>query len=635
MLHVFRESFGKYVAIAILGLIGVTFIFFGIDFSVTRSPFAAKVNRTEIPMASFDQELLQFQTQYQDLYRIELTDDLRRELRRTVVDQLVLRESLRQHASKAGYYVSDAKLAESIRDIEAFQIGGEFSPDSYRARLQQNGLTPAQFEASQREALVLAEFQAGLTASAFLTPAEFRRYIELTNQRREIGYATFEAASFIQEPELDDAEIQAFFDASPGRFMTPESVDIEYVSLELRTVANTIEISDDDLRAYYEEVQDRFETTEERSVSHILITVDGDDYQSAEDEAQSVLERLAAGESFEALVEEVSDDGGTRNAGGSLGWIARGVLTGPFEDALFAMEQGAIEGPVETEFGYHILRLDELRSGQVQAFETVREDLREELSTDQANTLFFDQANALRQAAFDAYDALAPAAESQGLELVSIDGFERSGRPDLFPDGVAVVDRVFSEEAIVSGRNSDLLELSEDHVVIVRVREHHEPQPRPIDDVRDEIAAELRFDAAQTLAADAAREFFSALEASAEEDPAALAEEHRGTWVEPQWVGRADPDVPPELLASVFADSPGSIANGSTREVTLQTGDIAVVMISGVEVGDPEAIAVAERDQRQRLLAEQTAQLEAAAYAANVRDEATVRIPDEVLDPDF
>ncbi len=633
MLHAFRESIGKYIAIAILGLIGITFIFFGIDFSVTQSPFAAKVNGTDIPMLEFERELQAMQNQYQELYRVELTDDLRRELRRDVVDQMVLREALRQQAGDAGYYVSDERLAESIRSTPAFQVGENFSADSYRAILQANGMTPTLYEAQQREALVVTEFQGGIAASTFLTPSEFRRYIEITNQQRELGYALFRATTFLDGAQVEDAEIASHYEANPSQYMTPETVDLEYVELDLASIAATIELTDDDLRDFYEEQQRRFETEEERSVSHILITVDGDDYQTAEAEAADALARLEAGEDFATLAGEISDDGGTAAAGGSLGWIARGVLSGPFEDELYSMELGEISGPVETEFGYHILRLDDMRAGEVRTFEAVRDELRTELSTDRANTLYYDRANDMRQAAFDAYDELASVAEDLGLELKQVDGFERSGDPELFENGGEVVARVFSEEAIVSGRNSDLIELSEDDVVIVRVREHHDPAPRPLDDVREEIREELRLRAARQLAADAATAFHDALPAST--DQAALAAELGGEWVEPSWVARVDSETPPDILAAAFGEPRSGIVGNVVRQLPLRSGDEAVVVVSGVRPGDPETIPVAERDQRQRLLAEQAAQLEVAGYAANVRDAASVRVPDEVLNPDF
>ena len=634
MLHAFRESIGKFIAVGLLGLIAVTFIFFGIDFSVTQSPFAAKVNGTDIPMVEFDRELQAFQNQYQEVYRVELTDELRRQIRRQVIDRMILQEALRQHALDMGYYVSDSRLANSIRSTEAFQVGGQFSADTYQALLQANRLTPAMYEAQQRDSLVLAEFQDGLTASTFLTPTEFRRYIELTAERRQLGYALFSADAFLDSAVVDDAAIQTHYDENPSAYMTPETVDIEYVELNLDTIAAGIEITDADLRTYYDDNIEQFQTPEQRNVSQILITVEGDDVQAAEAKANAVLARVEGGEDFATVAAEESDDVGTRANGGNLGWISRGDLPGPFEDTLFSMQVGEVAGPVQTEFGYHILKLNEVRGGQGQPFDAVRDQIRRELSTERANALYYERANALRQAAFDAYDTLAPVAESQGLELKTIDGFTRNGDPAAFPNGSDVIARVFSDEAIVSGRNSDLIELSDDDVVAVRVKAHHDPEQESLDAVRDQIEQTLRRQAAEMLAADAAAAFSMELPMRAD-DPDALATEHGGMWNAAAFVARGDQNVPPEVLAAAFGVPRSAISDPVIREVPLRNGDTAVIDVLAVESGTPDDIPVADRDQRQRQLADQAANLEAAAYAAEVRDAASVRIPDDVLNPQF
>lgn len=632
MLHIFRESFGRYVAVVILGLIAVTFIFFGIDFNVMQSNFAAKVNGEEIPLQEFDRELQSTQNQYQQLYRLELTDDLRRELRRSVIDRMVAREALLQQSNSAGYRVSDERLAASIRETPEFQIGGQFSMDVYNARLTQAGLTPTGYEALQRTNLNLIELQSGFLASSFLTPAEFRRYIELYNERREVAYALFSVTDFIDTVEVGDDEIAEHYSANSSRYMTPESVDLDYIDLDLASVAATVEIGDEELRELYETERDRFETAEERRVRHILIAVDDDDYEAAEAEAAQVLERLEAGEDFAALAEELSDDAGTRAQGGDLGWIGRGMLPGPFEDTLFSMEVGETAGPVETEFGYHIIRLDEIRSGDVPAFESVESDLLAEVSSDRAEGLFFDRANALADAAFEAYDELQSAADAVGLPLKRIEGFTRAGDPTLFPNGNPVITAAFNDEAIISGRNSQLLELSDDQVAVIRVTAHHPPEAEPLEDVADDIRQELARNKARNLAR-AAADVYLALLGGELDRGAELAETQGATWVGPHWVVRNDASDPPELRSTAFAQ-PGTWAGpGITQRVTLSEGDEAVLLLTAVEPGAPENIDTEERELRRSQLTEYQANVEVEAYARGVRDRATVRIPEEILDP--
>lgn len=633
MLHIFRESVGRYIAIAILGLIAVTFIFFGIDFSITQTNFAAKVNGEEIPIRDFDRELQATQNQYQQLYRIELTDDLRRQLRRSVLDQMVMREALRQQSDKAGYRVSNERVAESIRETPAFQEDGKFSLNVYRALLTNQGLTPATYEAMEREQLEMLELQSGISASTFLTPAEFRRYIELNNERREMAYARFSVADFLDRVEITDDAVAEHYEENRSQYMTEESVDLEYVELDQASVAATIDVSEDDLREYYESQGDRFQTPEERRVRHILISVDDDDDAAAEAKAASVRERLDAGEDFAALASELSDDAGTRRQGGELGWIGRGTLEGPFEDTLFSMQVGDIAGPIKTDSGYHILQLEDVRGGQTQSFESVRDELLPELRDERASGLFYDRANELADAAFKAYDELQSAADETGLELKTIDGFTRAGDPDVFPNGAPVVAAAFDDEAIVSGRNSDLLELSDDEVAVVRVAAHHPPEQKPLESVADEIRDELSHNEARARARAAADDLMAAVTDDPEQ-ASALAESAGAAWVAPHWVERTgDTDDPPDLISALFGQPRLRDGTPVTQRVPLSSGDESVLIFSAVEAGRPEDVPTAQREQDREQLADQIAQAEMEGYAGDVRDRATVRVPDEVLNP--
>ncbi len=199
MLQAISDGIGRWVAGVILGLLAVAFIFWGVDFTLTGTTFAAKVNGNEIPLLDFERDLRNQQAQYQELYRIEITDDLRRELRRSVLERLIRSEALLQQVESAGYRVSDERLTASIRGRSEFQVGGEFSLDVYRASLLNIGLTPAGFEALQREQLSLLELQGGIMSSGFYTAEEYFRYVELYKQRREIAYALFAVDDFLDQ----------------------------------------------------------------------------------------------------------------------------------------------------------------------------------------------------------------------------------------------------------------------------------------------------------------------------------------------------------------------------------------------------------------------------------------------------
>jgi peptidyl-prolyl cis-trans isomerase D len=630
MLQRIRDSFGPWVMGIVLGLIAVTFIFWGVDSTLTQNTFAAKVNGENIPLDQFDIALQAQQRQYQQIYRTELTDDLRRELRRNVLEQLVQEEALKQRVNEAGYRVSDERLTEFVRSVPAFQIDGEFSLEVYRGLLANQGMSPTTFEAEQRDRLEVLELQTAISESTFLTPAEFRRYIELYNQRREIAYAQFDVETFVEGLQIDEAALAAHYESNKESYRTVETVDLEYIELAQSDIAATIEVTEEALQNFYEEERERFETVEERSARHILLEV-GDDEAAARAEAESVVARLQSGEDFAAVAAEVSDDVGTKTQGGDLGWIGRGMLTGAFEDALFDMATGDVRGPVRTEFGFHVIRLDEVRAGELQPYDAVREELRIEYQATRAADLFYERANELEERAFDAYDELASVAAETELPLKTLAEFPRSGDPAVFLNNAPIVQAAFSDEVLASGRNSELVELADDHVIVLRVTAHNPSTVQPFDAVREQIEQELKRNRAQELADSAAMAFLTNLAAGG--NPEELAAAHQATWHAPASVQRTSPDVPTEILAAAFG-LPKPAAGEVIREtVALASGDHAVVVVSNVEPGRAEAIAEADREQQRRQLADRAAGAELGSYASDLRDRATVRIPEEVLEP--
>ena len=635
MLQKIHDSFGRWIVVVILGLIAFTFIFWGInrsDFSMAGGQFAAKVNGENIPMLEFDRALQQRQNQYQQIYRTELPEDVRRELRRAVIEQLVQDTTLRQRVEEQGYRASNERVSQAIRDIAAFQVDGQFNFQQYQGLLANNALTPAMFEAQQRESLEVGDLQEGIVMSSFLTPAEFRRYIELYNQQREVAYAVFGIDAFSANVTIDDAAIASRYENNKTSYQTAETIDLEYIELAMADIAATVQVTEEQLRATYETERDRFETPEQRHAEHILVEIPEGQEEAARAKADAIVARLRGGEDFAAVAAAESADAGTKAQGGDLGWISRGgFLVGPFEDALYALQVGAISDPVRTEAGYHIIRLAEVRAGAVQPFEAVREEIAAELRTREAENEFYDRANKLGEEAFDAYDNLQPVADATRLPIKTAMGFPRTGDPAVFENSAAVVQAAFAEEIVDTGRNSEIVELAEDHVLVLRVKEHHVPTTKPLEEVRDQVREELVRERAQQLAEEAAAAFLTDIEQGG--DPAARAAAHGGMWNAPAWVARTDAAVPTEILSTAFGMPKTDGAAPQRESVALASGGQAVIVMSGVKAGEPESMTNDEREQRRQQLANQAARAELTGYAGNLRAEANVRIPDEVLNP--
>jgi peptidyl-prolyl cis-trans isomerase D len=634
MLQRIHDTVGTWVAVLVLGLITAGFVFWRADYGGGgQAPYAAKVNGENISTSEFDRALQTRQNQYQQQYKIELTEDMRRELRRSVLESMVREEVMKQRVEDEHYRVSDARVAELIRSAPAFQVDGQFNRDVYEGLLRNNGLTPAGFEASQRQGMELAELEAGIADSTFLTPAEFRRFIELNNQRREIAYALFDVDAFLASATIDEAAIAAHYESNKASYKTTETVDLEYVELSVADIAEKVTVTDDALRAFYEQERERFQTTEDRHASHILIAVQNGDEQAARAKADSVEARLRNGENFAAVAKEVSDDAGTKAQGGDLGWMSRGT-GGAFEDALFALKApGDVSEPVKSEFGFHIIRLDELRPGEEQPFEAVRDQLDMEYRTREAEREFDERANKLQELAFDAYNELATVATEMQVPVKTLKDFPRTGNPAIFENSAPVVQAAFGEEVVDSGRNSELVQLAPDRVLVLRVTAHRVPETQPLEAVHDRIKDQLTHARAQELAEAAAQAFLKDLDGGIDPMQAALA--HNGTWHPPALVERNDGGVPPEVITAAFALPKDQVDGAKRQEAALADGGHAVFMVSKVETGQPANIPQSERDQRQQGLAQQSALAELTSYEGSLREQATVRIPDEILNPAY
>jgi peptidyl-prolyl cis-trans isomerase D len=634
MLQRIHDSSARWIALILLGLVSVGFVFWRADFGSTGATFAAKVNGETLPITDFDRELQARQNQYQQLYRTELTDELRRELRRSVLDNLISTTALRQRIETLGYRVSDERLVAYIRSIPAFQVDGKFSPDSYRALLQNQGLTPTSFEALERESLNARELQTGIANSTFLTPAEFRRYIELANQRREIAYTTFDVDAFSSGVTIDDDAIAKHYEDNKASYQTTETVDLEYVELAVADIAAKVEESDDALRKLYDDEKDRFQVAEERRVRHILVNVAEGGEDAARMKADAIAARVKGGEDFAAVAREVSEDAGTKAQGGELGWVAKGGgLPGPFEDALFEMQPNEIRGPIRTDAGFHIIQLEEVRPGQVQPFEAVRDQLSSEYRTQRAEMEFYDRANELEDKAFSAYNELTTVAADLKVPLKTLAGFPRSGDPAVFPNSAPIVQAAFDSDVLETGRNSPLIQLSDDHVVVLRVTAHHAPADKPLAEVHDQIRDELKRARGQELAEQAASDFLADVEKGM--DGAAAAMAHMGSWNAPAWIERTDSKVATEILAAAFGLAKPTNGMVVRRKIALSNGGQAVIALSDVQPGQPDSLPQSEREQRRQELADQAAMAELTSYVGTVREQAKVRIPPEVLEPQY
>ncbi len=626
MLQTIRDRLTGWVATIIILVIGVALVitFGNMETNAVTNTFAARVNGEEIPAIEFREIFQNQEQQLQATYGSEIPDALRAELADGVLESLMRQRLIKQYTKFTGYRVSDQVVADSIRAIPAFQLGGEFSSVSYEALLASEGLTPIAFEQDQRSALEVRQLQDGIINSAFYTPTDFRRFILLDGEKRRIDYAVLDADSYIDGLNIDEIAVEAYYQANQPQFETEESVDLEYIELNLAEISDEVQVSEKEVKAYFDEDPNRYRTDEERRARHILISADSDtDELQAESLAEELRQRLIAGESFEALAEEYSDDSGSAADGGDLGWVATDDFVSEFSDSLFSLALGELSEPVKTEFGFHVIRLEEIREGSQKTYADVRNELISELRTQRGEELFYGRVEMLDDLALESLDGLSRVADEMELELQQSSAFTRGGG---LPLGFSqdLIGTVFSLEVLEDRENSPVVELEDGRAVVVHVTGHRLPEIRPLDEVRTSIKEILLREQATARAQDASATVLADLQGGA--SLAAVAAESGLELTSTGLIRRDAEDLPADLLAAVFT-TPKPHAGGPVfSSAALSSGGFAVYQVVEVVPGRPEDLPREQRDANKDELANRAGQTQAAALVAELREQAEVKV---------
>ncbi|SVB73324.1 uncharacterized protein METZ01_LOCUS226178, partial [marine metagenome] len=491
---------------------------------------------------------------------------------------------------------------------------------NYEAILASQGVSVAQFESDLRLQLEINQLRRGFIDSSFITPNEFRQFIELQMQKRIGQLLTINAENFIDEVVINADQVQSYFDNNQDLFQTDEEVDVEYLSLSLDDVAATIEYSEDDLRAYYENNLARFITNEERKSRHILIAIDED--TNEEDALETILtvqERLVS-ESFEAIAKELSDDPGSAELGGDLGWAEPGLFVPEFDKVLFSLEINELSDPVKTEFGYHLIRLDELNEGEQQVYEDVQLELDSEYSKVRAEDKLFGLVDQLEDLSLQAFNELNSVADALGLSLSRIDGVSRNGAT-FFNQDPEIISILFSQNSIETAENTPLFEF-DDSIFVARVIGHRMPTTKGFSEVESEIKDYLVSQEAISLANNYAEQIkpqFSdnvSFKDKADEFNVKASEFD---------VSRGDTELSRGLIEMIFNSSSNDMVEGNIQ--TYVEGEkVFLLRVSSYEDGKLESFNDEERNSAKIELSEQIGSRELNAFAEHLRKNAEVSI---------
>jgi len=612
----------RWLAYLVLGALALVFAAWGaygvVNLSFGGSNYAAEADGSKISLEEARNAWLRQQTQWQQrLGGADIPPELRGKLQDQVLEGLISKTLLTQRTLNLGYRVSQDALRDAVHSEQAFQVGGQYSPEAAKAALAQAGVSLQAYEDDLRTSVQRVQLEGGIRASDFLTPLELTRLTDLEDQEREVRYLVLPADRF-KSAGVDAAAVQAYYQVHQAQYMTPESAHLQYAELRLEALAAQQSVSDADLHAAYEKNKSRLEVPEKRHARHILFT--GKDDAASLAQAQQVLAQAKAGKDFGELAKQYSQDPGSAHNGGDLGWAERSSFVAPFADALYGMSVGEIKGPVKTQFGYHIIRLDEIQAGKSKSFDEARSELESQLRRDRATDRFGEVQEQLQARAAEPGADLNSLAQQYNLQAGDVANFLKGAGAAPLGAAPALQDLVFADPPLALGRLGGPVLVGDDRLAIVKVLERRKPQPRPLAEVREGIVATMIRERGTQAALKAAEVARDKLEGGASFE--AVAQELKLVADPAHFVGRRDPSIPAPLRDAVFA-APRPAGKPVFRALALGDGGAAVVVVTRVRTA-------AEHDQRVQANravqeAERQGTDEAMAYVEEVRRTADVR----------
>ena len=584
MLQAINDRIKGWLGIVIVVLIGLPFALWGIQsyFDDAGPRYAAKVNDSEISASEFERSVsMQRQSMLQQNDgKLPIEENV---LRERTLSQMINQRLLEGVTYENGYRISDTVLSERIKQL--FTVDGVFDRQRFEATVASIGMNVPMYENALRNELRLQQMQSGIANSAFVTTQEVTNLARLSEQTRDISVLTFNIDHFSTAAKATDEEIKQYYETNLSQFMVPEKMKVDYVEITSDSLAENIEIDEEQIKKMYDNYVKSVAGREERKASHILIQT-SENKAAAQIKIESLKKELDLGADFAELAKQHSEDPGSAANGGDLDWVALGEMVKPFEKALFALEKGALSDVVETQFGYHLIKLVDIRSEPVVPIGVKRYEFEDEIKADSVASMFYDLSERLAATAYENPDSLDVVVEDLGLKLNSSDYFTR-----FQGQGIAENEKVrniaFSPLVMEEGSNSDLIEISPTHAVVIRMNEHVPATAIPLAEVRARIENILKVQAGHKQTMDAAME----VKAKIESGTSVADLESEGVTVEViKSVGRRDNAKVSDasILQNAFDMTLAEDNKPSVKAVDLMSGDVALIVLDKVSL--PESI---------------------------------------------
>jgi peptidyl-prolyl cis-trans isomerase D len=618
----------KRVVQVILALITLPFAFFGVDYYFRGGSSAtdiARVGGQKITQAEFNESI----RDQQDRMRQSLGNNYdpamfdNPEVRYSILQQVIGQRVLDEQAQRGRFRVSDDQLRQFISEIPAFQVDGKFSQQRYEQLLaSQNPPKSSQaFVYDVRRSLTLAPLQEPIAAGNIVAKTNIERYLGLLDQQREVAVAMFPAEAYLKEVKVDDAAVKAFYDANQAAFQIPDQVKIEYVMLTPDALAAQVSVDAGEVRKQYDDNAKQYSTPEERQASHILIAVKPDATDADKAAARAKADALAAQAKrnpaqFAELAKQSSEDPGSAGQGGDLGFFARdGSMVKPFEDAVFSAKQGDIVGPVQTDFGWHVIKVQAVKAAKTQSFDEVKAQIEQDLKRQKATRKFAEAADQFQNLVYEQAESLQPVAKTLNLRVETTPLITRSQVQALATGNAKFAQAVFSPESLQAKRNTEAIDVGSNMLMAARVIEYKPATPRPFDDVKIEIRRQLERKAASELAEAAGKEKLASLKQGADSGV---------SFAKPVTLIRnqAQPGFPADALLRIFQADPAKLPVyvGAPSEA----GGYSIYKVVKItEPAAPDAARLAAFDSR---MSDQLGREMFNAYLASLKSKADVKI---------
>ncbi len=508
MLELIRTHSKGWVAKLILILITVPFALFGIDAYLKDAGSDASVAKVDGAKISI-QEYRNAMQSLRDRLQKENPKDIGAldspEVKQSILDRLINARLLNAQVLNSNFKVSNEQLVAFITSLPEFQQGGKFSQEFYDKLLSQNQMTPSQFEKKMRGELLLQQVRDGVPSLALSSSAVENSVLSVEHQQREVSVAEIKSADFISQVKVEPAEVLAYYDKHKDKFKVPEQVKLDFVMLSANTLIPKMQTTEQEAKKFYDENAAKFQGNEQRHASHILIGVSATASPEAKAEAKKKAEQVLAEvkrspAKFAELAKKYSQDPGSAEKGGDLGTFGRGSMVKPFEDAVFTMKAGDISGLVQSDFGYHIIKLNEI-AGQGQDFESLKPQIRAELMYQKAISKFSEQAEAFSATVYEQSTSLQPAADAYGIPVQKTEWLSYADGAKFFKSD-KLMTLVFTNEVLKDKRNTEAVEVSNNTLVSARVVDYKPSAPRSFEEVKGGIEDLLKIEKASKMAID-------------------------------------------------------------------------------------------------------------------------------------